>query len=98
ELYPFPAEKISEVLSNYKNLEEIIWTQEEPKNMGAWSYMEPRLLNIAPKDVAVRYNGRPDMASPSEGDPLVHKEEQFRIIHQAINKTVKQETNVRKIS
>lgn len=98
ELYPFPAEKISEILSKYKNLEEIVWAQEEPKNMGAWSYMEPRLLSIAPKDVAVRYNGRPDMASPSEGDPLVHKEEQFRIIHQAINKTVKQETNVRKIS
>ncbi|MFB4475796.1 2-oxoglutarate dehydrogenase E1 component, partial [Oceanobacillus caeni] len=98
ELYPFPAEKISEILSKYKNLEEIVWTQEEPKNMGAWSYMEPRLLSIAPKDVAVRYNGRPDMASPSEGDPLVHKEEQFRIIHQAINETVKQETNVRKIS
>lgn len=98
ELYPFPAEKISEILSKYKNLEEIVWAQEEPKNMGAWSYMEPRLLSIAPKDVAVRYNGRPDMASPSEGDPLVHKEEQFRIIHQAINETVKQETNVRKIS
>ncbi|WP_068676177.1 2-oxoglutarate dehydrogenase E1 component [Oceanobacillus sp. Castelsardo] len=97
ELYPFPERKISEVLSKYKNLEEIIWTQEEPKNMGAWTYIAPHLQEIAPKGVTVRYNGRPDMASPSEGDPLVHKEEQFRIIHQAITKTVKQKMNVRKI-
>nr|WP_156290253.1 2-oxoglutarate dehydrogenase E1 component [Oceanobacillus salinisoli] len=97
ELYPFPEEKINHLLSKYKNLEEIVWTQEEPQNMGAWSYVAPRLQELAPENIKVTYNGRPDMASPSEGDPLVHKEEQNRIINNVLTQTVKRNTSVRKI-
>lgn len=84
ELYPFPESQISNILSKYKNLKEVIWAQDEPKNMGAWSYIQPRLQELAPKGLKVSYVGRPYMASPSEGDPLVHKKEQQRIIREAI--------------
>ncbi|RKQ30886.1 2-oxoglutarate dehydrogenase E1 component [Oceanobacillus halophilus] len=97
ELYPFPKEKISHVLNKYENLEEIVWSQEEPQNMGAWSYIYPRLQELAPKDIEIAYNGRPDMASPSEGDPLVHKVEQKRIINNVLTQTVKSKKRMRKI-
>ncbi len=84
ELYPFPEDQIRKIMKNYKNLKEVIWTQEEPKNMGAWSYIAPRLQEVLPKDLKVTYNGRPDMSSPSEGNPAVHKEEQQRIINQVL--------------
>jgi len=87
ELYPFPEEEIKQVFNKYKNLKEIVWTQEEPKNMGAWSYIAPLLEEIAPRGIQVSYNGRPKMASPSEGDPLVHKQEQQRIINNALTQT-----------
>lgn len=87
ELYPFPEEDIALLLAKYHNLKEIVWTQEEPENMGAWTYMAPRLEKIAPNNIPVTYNGRPAMASPSEGDPAVHKQEQERIISNAVKKT-----------
>ncbi|WP_085993456.1 2-oxoglutarate dehydrogenase E1 component [Oceanobacillus senegalensis] len=97
ELYPFPKEQISRVLDKFKNLEEVVWTQEEPQNMGAWTYISSKLQELVSSDIKVTYNGRPDMASPSEGDPLVHKEEQNRIITNAITPTMKQKAAVRKI-
>ncbi|KAB2332278.1 2-oxoglutarate dehydrogenase E1 component [Cytobacillus depressus] len=81
EIYPFPEQEIKNLLKKYKNLKEIIWTQEEPKNMGAWTYIATRLQQLLPNDIQVSYNGRPEMASPSEGDPVVHKKEQQRIIN-----------------
>ncbi|MBP3040391.1 2-oxoglutarate dehydrogenase E1 component [Bacillaceae bacterium Marseille-Q3522] len=84
EIYPFPEEQIESLINKYKNLKEIIWTQEEPKNMGAWSFISTRLQAIAPEKITVSYNGRPEMSSPSEGDPRVHKKEQQRIIDFAL--------------
>jgi len=80
EIYPFPFEELKANLAQYKNLKEIVWTQEEPKNMGAWSFVEPRIIAAAPKKVEVKYNGRRRRSSTAEGDPIVHKEEQARII------------------
>lgn len=84
ELYPFPKEQIKGILSKYKNLKEIVWAQDEPKNMGAWSYIAPRLQELVPSNLPVSYIGRPSMASPSEGDPRVHKKEQERIVQEAL--------------
>ena len=42
-LYPFPEEQVRELIEGYPNLREILWVQEEPKNMGAWTFVEPRL-------------------------------------------------------
>lgn len=55
QLYPFPAKDIKGILTKLTNLEEIVWVQEEPQNMGAWGYIEPYLREIAPEKVKVRY-------------------------------------------
>ncbi|MCI1693364.1 2-oxoglutarate dehydrogenase E1 component [Aneurinibacillus aneurinilyticus] len=82
QLYPFPERELRKLLEQCKQLREVIWVQEEPKNMGAWSYMEPRLKALV--QVPVRYIGRPYRSSPAEGLPDVHKIEQQRIVKQAL--------------
>jgi len=84
EIYPFPFEQLQEYFKQYKSLKEIVWAQEEPKNMGAWTFVEPRLIAAAPKGIDVRYIGRKRRSSTAEGDPNVHKEEQKRIITEAL--------------
>lgn len=70
ELYPFPETLLGEILSRFKQAE-IIWCQEEPKNMGAWTFIEPRiekvLTYIGSTKKRSRYVGRPESASPSAG-------------------------------
>jgi 2-oxoglutarate dehydrogenase E1 component len=82
ELYPFPAEEIRALAATYPNLREIVWVQEEPRNMGAWTYVGPRLVDAL--DVPVRYEGRPDRASPAEGYQHRHQQEQNRIVFAAL--------------
>ncbi|WP_141993740.1 2-oxoglutarate dehydrogenase E1 component [Peribacillus simplex] len=86
EIYPFPFTGVQEALKKYTNLKEIFWAQEEPKNMGAWTFVEPRLNAAAPGNLSVTYIGRKRRSSPAEGDPLVHKNEQQRIMTQAITR------------
>jgi 2-oxoglutarate dehydrogenase E1 component len=86
ELYPFPKEELQAIFARYPNVKEIIWAQEEPKNMGSWCYVEPKLREIAPDGVDVSYIGRRRRASPAEGDPVVHRKEQERIIQCALTK------------
>lgn len=86
ELYPFPKEELQAILARYPNVKEIVWVQEEPQNMGSWGYVEPKLREIAPDGVDVSYIGRRRRASPAEGDPVVHKKEQERIIQCALTK------------
>ena len=72
-LYPFARDQITELIASYPNLKEIIWVQEEPKNMGAWSVMWRRLPELVPEGVELRYVGRPQRASPGEGYPAAHR-------------------------
>jgi 2-oxoglutarate dehydrogenase E1 component len=83
ELYPFPAEELSRVLEGYPGLEELVWLQEEPANMGAWWYMEPKLRGLVSGDVTIRYVGRPERAAPAEGYISAHEAEQTRIVSEA---------------
>ncbi|WP_019241808.1 MULTISPECIES: 2-oxoglutarate dehydrogenase E1 component [Bacillus] len=83
EIYPFPFIDIQNFFSQYKSLKEIVWVQEEPKNQGAWNFVEPRLNAAAPKGVDVRYIGRRRRSSTAEGDPIIHKQDQNRIITEA---------------
>jgi 2-oxoglutarate dehydrogenase E1 component len=87
QLYPFPVEPAAAVTSSYPNLEELVWAQEEPQNMGAWRSIRHRLEAAAPDGVAVRYVGRPWRASPSEGYPTAHRLEQDRIVREALGTT-----------
>jgi len=83
ELYPFPAEDLREAIEGHGGLEEVVWVQEEPANMGAWSFVRPRLEALLPGGVRLRYVGRPDMASPAEGYHAAHEREQRRIVRGA---------------
>jgi 2-oxoglutarate dehydrogenase E1 component len=82
ELYPFPGEEIGAVLRSLPALREVVWVQEEPRNMGAWGYMEPRLREVA-GELPVRYVGRPERSSPAEGSLERHNAEQSRIVREA---------------
>ncbi|WP_241494652.1 2-oxoglutarate dehydrogenase E1 component [Bacillus coahuilensis] len=87
EIYPFPKEKILEMISKFPNLNEIVWVQEEPKNMGAWTFVQPLLLELN-VEAEITYIGRRRRSSPSEGEPTVHKKEQERIITEALKRGV----------
>ena len=84
ELYPWPAEQVSRVVDLYRNVTEVVWAQEEPKNMGAWTYVWPRLRACTGNAMLIRYIGRPERASPAEGYVASHQEEQARIITEAL--------------
>jgi 2-oxoglutarate dehydrogenase E1 component len=83
QLYPFPEEDLRQVIGSYSNARELIWLQEEPRNMGAWSYISPRLQEIAGSELELRYVGRPERASPAEGLAELHTMEQNRIVTEA---------------
>ena len=68
-------------------LEELVWVQEEPRNMGAWTYLAPKLQELAADGLHVGYVGRPERASPAEGYPAAHAAEQGRIIREALDGT-----------
>ena len=79
-LYPFAKEQLIELIGTYPNLKEIVWTQEEPRNMGAWSVMQRRMPELLPEGVELGYVGRPPRASPGEGYAVAHTKEQERIV------------------
>lgn len=83
QLAPFQNSALRTVIANYPNLQEIVWAQEEPRNMGAWTYMEPRLRELTGGELPIRYVGRPDRASPAEGSLYTHNEVQAEIVARA---------------
>jgi 2-oxoglutarate decarboxylase len=87
-LYPFPEKQLLELVQMYPNLQEVVWVQEEPRNMGARAHMSPRLLQILPEHMKFGYIGRPERASPGEGYPAAHVAEQSRIIRTALDLSV----------
>jgi len=84
-LYPFPQAEILELIGSYPRLEEVVWVQEEPRNMGARAYMSPRLLQVLPENLNFGYVGRPERAASGEGYPIAHAGEQNRIVTTALD-------------
>jgi 2-oxoglutarate dehydrogenase E1 component len=84
ELYPWPGGQVAAVVDRYPNLEDVVWAQEEPKNMGAWFCVAPQLRVATGNMLTIRYVGRPERASPAEGYDSAHKEEQKRIVREAL--------------
>jgi 2-oxoglutarate dehydrogenase complex dehydrogenase (E1) component-like enzyme len=80
--YPFPRERLTEVIAGYPNLEEVTWVQEEPRNMGAWTFLRRRITSVL-DGVPLNYCGRSSRSSPAEGYPQTHKVEQERIVREA---------------
>ena len=85
ELYSFPAEELQDVMRGYANLRDVVWLQEEPQNMGAWTYVAPRIKALLPDGLPFTYVGRAPSASPAEGSQSDHVEEQNRIIQRAVH-------------
>jgi 2-oxoglutarate dehydrogenase E1 component len=81
QLYPLAEEKLRAVLEPFSQAQKIIWCQEESQNMGAWTYIEPRLRALLGREIL--YAGRNASASPAVGALAVHKREQVCVIQEA---------------
>ena len=80
QFYPFPAEALRNIFASYPNAAEIVWTQEEPQNMGGWTFVEPRLRSIIAEKASLQYIGRAASASPATGSYAIHNLEQAKLV------------------
>ncbi len=78
QLYPFPKEQVKAVLNRYPNAERHVWSQEEPANMGAWSFI---LRNFKETDILLV--ARPESGSPATGSPRLHAMRQRKIVEKS---------------
>ncbi len=83
QIYPLHVESIKQAMSPYLSAKKYVWCQEEPLNMGAWFFMQPRLEKMTRSHV--RYAGRERASSPSTGSKAVHKREQKMLCEQAFS-------------
>lgn len=83
QLYPWPVDALRVELGKYANLAEVIWLQEEPKNMGAWNSSKGYLYDDFGDDLVIRRIGRPDEGSPATGSHAIHVQEQEMILDAA---------------
>jgi len=89
QISPFPHDRVTDAISFYPNAE-LVWCQEEPKNMGAWFYVQPRLATalqhsrIPLHREPVRYIGRCTSAATATGSPSIHTEEMRHILDLAL--------------
>jgi len=83
QLYPFPKAALTEVIGGYPALEDVVWLQEEPENMGAWEFMRPLLEDLLADRAPLRYIGRTRSSSPSEGSSAWHQLNQKVLVEQA---------------
>jgi 2-oxoglutarate dehydrogenase E1 component len=82
QLYPLRNDLLREALSPYQQVQSIAWVQEEPRNMGGWSFIQPQLTEILGREP--HYIGRPAAAAPAVGSHRQHKLEQEKIIMEAL--------------
>jgi 2-oxoglutarate dehydrogenase E1 component len=87
QFYPFPAEKLKEIFASYTNAKQILWTQEEPQNMGGWTFVEQRIREVLPEGRSLRYVGRAASASPATGSYKIHELEQKQIVDRSLAQT-----------
>ncbi|WP_287939168.1 2-oxoglutarate dehydrogenase E1 component [Sphingopyxis sp.] len=95
QIYPFPGEALAIRLKKMKNLEEVVWAQEEPRNNGAWFFVEPlieeSLIDAGHKGMRARYAGRAAAASPATGLMSRHQTEQAALVADALGLNVRAE-------
>jgi 2-oxoglutarate dehydrogenase E1 component len=83
QMYPFPEAALRETLATYAGAE-VVWCQEEPRNMGAWIFVADRLRRLSGQAVDARYVGRAESASPATGYREIHLREQERLVAEAL--------------
>ncbi|HEX7192828.1 MAG TPA: multifunctional oxoglutarate decarboxylase/oxoglutarate dehydrogenase thiamine pyrophosphate-binding subunit/dihydrolipoyllysine-residue succinyltransferase subunit [Thermoanaerobaculia bacterium] len=84
QLYPFPRPMIVDALKGYPNAKEIVWVQDEPRNMGPWPFLHDRLAQLLGPNQTLSYAGRPVAAAPATGSHHRHEEQQQALVKQAI--------------
>jgi multifunctional 2-oxoglutarate metabolism enzyme len=84
QFYPFPLSAVTQTIAKYPNVKDLIWCQEEPKNMGAWIFMEGKCEDLVPGGDRLRYIGRAESASPATGNYSVHMKEQEKLTREAL--------------
>jgi 2-oxoglutarate dehydrogenase E1 component len=84
QFYPFPLKRLREVLARYPHAKRLVWAQEEPKNMGGWTFVEQRLEESLPGTERPVYVGRAASASPATGSYAIHQAEQARLVAEAL--------------
>ena len=84
QLYPFPKKEVQTILAKYRHAGEIAWVQEEPKNRGAWGFIESRLRELLPDPAVLTYFGRDEAASPATGSYKMHQVEEQELIGHAL--------------
>jgi 2-oxoglutarate dehydrogenase complex dehydrogenase (E1) component-like enzyme len=84
QLYPWPTVRLTAVFDHYGDAEEVVWLQEEPENMGAWSFVHARLHALLPERLKLRHVSRNESASPAIGSAALHQLEQADLLRRAI--------------
>jgi 2-oxoglutarate dehydrogenase E1 component len=85
QLYPFPRKELGAIFQKYRNANDVVWVQEEPKNRGAWTFMEPRLADMLREAATLTYCGRDEAASPATGSYKMHEIEEQELIAHALD-------------
>ncbi|MDQ3877961.1 MAG: thiamine pyrophosphate-dependent enzyme, partial [Actinomycetota bacterium] len=85
QLYPFPLEQLQEIFERYPLADEVRWVQEEPENMGAWSFVQARLHGNLREGVMLSHASRAESASPASGSTRIHEQEQAQLIEAAFD-------------
>jgi 2-oxoglutarate dehydrogenase E1 component len=85
QLYPFPGTALRDVMTTYPALEDVVWLQEEPENMGAWEFMHPLLEELIGERCPLHYVGRARSSSPSEGSSAWHQLNQKALVERAFD-------------
>ena len=83
QLYPWPEALLLDVVSRYPSAGEVVWLQEEPENMGAWTFVHGRLHRLLRDDFTLRHVSRAESASPATGSQTVHTREQEDLLTRA---------------
>ncbi len=83
-LYPFPEAAIQKLVEHYPKVREVVWAQEEPRNMGGLTFVGPRLRAVVPRTIPLSYAARPERASPAEGKASEHAKGQERLVLEAL--------------
>jgi multifunctional 2-oxoglutarate metabolism enzyme len=83
QIYPWPHDELDEVFASYPGLDEVVWLQEEPENMGPWPFVHHQVHQRL-RDLTVRHVARAESASPATGSSLVHAAEQADLLRRAI--------------
>ncbi|MBX2976012.1 MAG: multifunctional oxoglutarate decarboxylase/oxoglutarate dehydrogenase thiamine pyrophosphate-binding subunit/dihydrolipoyllysine-residue succinyltransferase subunit [Ignavibacteriaceae bacterium] len=86
QFYPYPTDEITRLLEKYKSAGKVIWVQEEPRNMGAWSFLSTRLFEDLADGQRLLYAGRSESASPAVGSYRISERQQEGLIKEAFEK------------